>query len=71
MLGTKVTKCEFDNKKVLTTSGNEIEYDNLIIATGCGAARLPAKIGGELDGVFYVRNVQDADKLVSLCFGVG
>ncbi len=33
-LGTKITKCDYEKKRVETASGEIIEYDALVIATG-------------------------------------
>lgn len=48
-----------------TSSGKLLKYGSLIISTGCESARLPEKIGGNLPGVHYIRDVADADSLVS------
>ncbi|XP_072978098.1 monodehydroascorbate reductase 5, chlorplastic [Typha angustifolia] len=48
-----------------TESGKILKYGSLIVATGCEAVRFPEKIGGSLPGVHYIRNVADADSLVS------
>lgn len=42
-----------------------MKYGSLIISTGCAAVRFPEKIGGDLPGVHYIRDVADADSLVS------
>uniref|UniRef100_A0A0E0QEE5 FAD/NAD(P)-binding domain-containing protein n=1 Tax=Oryza rufipogon TaxID=4529 RepID=A0A0E0QEE5_ORYRU len=57
----------FDGKThtLKTSSGKILKYGSLIISTGCEASRLPAKIGGNLPGVHYIRDVADADSLVS------
>nr|ACF22775.1 monodehydroascorbate reductase [Brachypodium distachyon] len=57
----------FDGKTqtLKTSSGKILKYGSLIISTGCAAARLPEKIGGNLPGVHYIRDVADADSLVS------
>ncbi|KAH7668936.1 Monodehydroascorbate reductase (NADH) protein [Dioscorea alata] len=48
-----------------TSSGKLLKYGSLIISTGCSATRLPEKSGGNLPGVHYIRDVSDADSLVS------
>ncbi|VAI75973.1 unnamed protein product [Triticum turgidum subsp. durum] len=57
----------FDGKTqtLKTSSGKILKCGSLIISTGCAAARLPEKIGGDLPGVHYIRDVADADSLVS------
>lgn len=59
-----VTGLDANSKLLSTSSGSKIGYNNLIIATGATAARLPKAIGGELQGVHYIREVADADALV-------
>lgn len=59
-----VTGLDANTKTLSTSSGSSIQYNNLIIATGATAARLPKAIGGELQGVQYIRDVADADALV-------
>ncbi|KAL2612468.1 hypothetical protein R1flu_024160 [Riccia fluitans] len=65
LYGTEVTGLDIDKQSLTTSSGDTISYNKLIIATGCTAARLPEKIGGSLKGVYYIRDVADADQLVS------
>lgn len=53
-------------KQTLTSnSGKLLKYGSLIIATGCTASRFPQEIGGNLPGVHYIRDVADADSLIS------
>lgn len=68
-LGTTVTQLDPSKKTITTDAGDSITYENLIIATGAVATRLPEKIGGNLPGVAYIRNVADADSLVELFKG--
>jgi 3-phenylpropionate/trans-cinnamate dioxygenase ferredoxin reductase subunit len=42
--------------------GEQLRYDRLLLATGARARRLPIP-GGDLDGVLYLRSVQDSDAL--------
>lgn len=44
--------------------GNEtLQYDDLVLTTGSVPRRLPDSIGGNLDGVFVVRDLQDVDAM--------
>lgn len=43
----------------------EIGYDHLVIATGSAPRRLPADLGGNLDGLHYVRTLADVDRMRS------
>jgi 3-phenylpropionate/trans-cinnamate dioxygenase ferredoxin reductase subunit len=51
-------------KRVVTLfDGSEISYGTLALATGATPRRLPDAIGGELEGVYTVRDKADADRL--------
>ncbi|KAK4559305.1 hypothetical protein RGQ29_008503 [Quercus rubra] len=60
-----VTGIDIEKQTLTTNSGKQLKYGSLIIATGCTASRFPDKIGGNLPGVHYVRDVADADSLIS------
>ncbi|CAK9209548.1 unnamed protein product, partial [Sphagnum troendelagicum] len=62
---TSVTSMDLHAKTVKTSSGKSLHYDKLIIATGATASKLPESIGGSLPGVHYIREVADADALVT------
>ena len=73
-LGTRATRVDTEAKTVFTTSdtgsktgsntGNDsFAYDDLVFATGSSPRRLPAAIGGDLDGVYTVRDLRDADAM--------
>jgi 3-phenylpropionate/trans-cinnamate dioxygenase ferredoxin reductase subunit len=50
-------------KVVVLADGNIIAYDRLILTTGARPRALPAAIGGNLDGVFCVRNLADINAM--------
>lgn len=60
-----VTSIDIEKQILTTNSGNLLKYGSLIVATGCTASRFPEKIGGNLLGVHYIRDVADADALIS------
>ncbi|KAI9108367.1 hypothetical protein K1719_020558 [Acacia pycnantha] len=60
-----VKSIDIEQQTLTTDSGKLLKYGSLIIATGCTASRFPEKIGGNLPGVHYIRDVADADSLVS------
>jgi 3-phenylpropionate/trans-cinnamate dioxygenase ferredoxin reductase subunit len=45
----------------VVTSRGEVPYDELILATGSTPRRLPSAMGGDLEGVYVVRNLADVD----------
>lgn len=50
--------------QVITLEGDEhLSYDALAFTTGSHPNTLPASIGGDLDGVFSVRDLRDADAM--------
>ena len=61
-LGTFVTGIDPANKQVHL--GDEtLAYDLLALTTGSHPRRLPAAIGGDLTGVYLVRNLSDVDEM--------
>ncbi|XP_047972913.1 monodehydroascorbate reductase, chloroplastic/mitochondrial [Salvia hispanica] len=60
-----VTNIDVEKQTLKTNSGKLVKYGALIIATGCTASRFPDKIGGNLGGVHYIRDVADANSLIS------
>lgn len=60
-----VKSIDIEQQTLTTNSGKLLKYGSLIIATGSTASRFPEKIGGNLPGVHYIRDVADADSLVS------
>jgi 3-phenylpropionate/trans-cinnamate dioxygenase ferredoxin reductase subunit len=61
-LGRPVQSIDTAARKV-TLAGESIGYDDLVLATGSVPRRLPAAIGGALDGVFVVRSLADVDAM--------
>lgn len=62
-LSTPVEAIDRENKLVRLFDGSAIPYDRLALATGATPRRLPSAIGGDLAGVFTVRDKADADAL--------
>lgn len=61
-LGTKVDAINTADKSI-SVQGETLSYDNLILTTGSWPRRLPAKIGGDLAGVYSMRDLADADAM--------
>jgi 3-phenylpropionate/trans-cinnamate dioxygenase ferredoxin reductase component len=61
-LGTEVTAVDRDAQEVVLASGERLGYDQLLLATGSIARRLPLP-GSDLDGVLTLRNIADSDRL--------
>ena len=61
-LGQPVTAIDAAAKTV-TVGGETLSYDHLALTTGSIPRRLPASIGGDLGGVFTVRDLDDVDAM--------
>jgi 3-phenylpropionate/trans-cinnamate dioxygenase ferredoxin reductase subunit len=62
-LGTPVSAIDAAAKTV-TVGDETLIYDHLVLTTGSSPRRLPASIGGDLDGVMVVRELADVDAMV-------
>lgn len=61
-LGQTVTAID-PAAKTVTLGERTIAYDQLALTTGSAPRRLPASIGGDLDGVHVVRSLSDVDHM--------
>jgi 3-phenylpropionate/trans-cinnamate dioxygenase ferredoxin reductase subunit len=61
-MGQAVTAVNANNKTI-TVGDDVVAYDHLVLTTGSAPRRLPASIGGELDGVYVVRGLADVDAM--------
>jgi 3-phenylpropionate/trans-cinnamate dioxygenase ferredoxin reductase subunit len=61
-LGRTAERLETTSHDLILDDGTRIGYDRLLLATGAEPRRLPIP-GGELDGVLYLRSVEDSDRL--------
>ena len=62
-LASFVERVDRDARKVVLQDGSTIEYGTLVLATGATPRTLPKAIGGDLDGVYVMRDKRDADLL--------
>ena len=62
MLNTRVEAVNTEAKTV-TAGGETLPYDDLVFTTGSTPRRLPAAIGGDLGGVYTVRDLADVDAM--------
>lgn len=63
-LNTKVTEIKPKEKVVLTSSGEAVSYDALILATGSDAVLPKHTPGHDAKGVFVYRTIEDLQKLI-------
>jgi 3-phenylpropionate/trans-cinnamate dioxygenase ferredoxin reductase subunit len=68
--GVRATRLDPGAHRLTLDTGEELGYAKLLLATGASARRLPVP-GGDLDGVRYLRNLPDADRLLADFTGGG
>ncbi|CUK15182.1 Ferredoxin--NAD(P)(+) reductase fdr [Shimia thalassica] len=61
-LNETVQSIDTENQ-VVTVADQPISYDELVLTTGSVPRRLPAAIGGTLEGVYVVRDLKDVDSM--------
>ncbi|MBS3979763.1 MAG: FAD-dependent oxidoreductase [Rhodobacteraceae bacterium] len=61
-LGQAVTAID-PTARTVTVGGEPLEYDHLALTTGSTPRRLPASVGGSLEGVYTVRTLADVDAM--------
>jgi 3-phenylpropionate/trans-cinnamate dioxygenase ferredoxin reductase component len=61
-LQTRIASIDRDSRRIGVTSGEEIAYDALILATGSRVRKLPVE-GSDLAGVHYLRTIGDVDAI--------
>ncbi|MGI9225925.1 MAG: NAD(P)/FAD-dependent oxidoreductase [Woeseiaceae bacterium] len=59
---TEIAAIHRDDRNIETTSGDRIAYDKLVIATGSRARQLDVA-GSDLNGVHYLRSIEDVDRI--------
>ena len=62
MTGVSATRISRRGRKVALDSGSTVEYEELLLATGGRAWRLPLS-GAELPGVFTLRTIENSDAI--------
>ena len=67
--GTEVTTVDRDAHEVVTSAGERVHYDRLLLATGSSPRRLGLP-GADLDGVLSLRTIEDSDR-IRATFGPG
>jgi 3-phenylpropionate/trans-cinnamate dioxygenase ferredoxin reductase subunit len=62
VLGSRVTAIDTDRKQVMLHDGGTIPYDKLALTTGARVRKLDLP-GHEQEGVFYLRDLNDVDRI--------
>jgi 3-phenylpropionate/trans-cinnamate dioxygenase ferredoxin reductase subunit len=68
LLGTSVARVDAGSQLIHTDAGDEFAYSKLLIATGSSPRRLSIP-GADLEGVHYLRTLDDSDTLRPLLSG--
>lgn len=63
-MGTRVEEIDPSNQTI-SIGAEVLHYDDLVLTTGSTPNRLPASIGGTLDGVFVVRDLANVDAMAT------
>eukprot|EP01023_Acetabularia_acetabulum_P065903 TRINITY_DN879_c0_g1_i2.p1 TRINITY_DN879_c0_g1~~TRINITY_DN879_c0_g1_i2.p1 ORF type:complete len:250 (-),score=34.65 TRINITY_DN879_c0_g1_i2:319-1068(-) len=65
-LNTKIIRVDIQGKTLTAEGGTQFTFEKLIVATGCRPLTLKdfKMKGADHDKLYYLRNVQDADKLI-------
>jgi 3-phenylpropionate/trans-cinnamate dioxygenase ferredoxin reductase subunit len=61
-LGVTANALDLQARRLLTSEGDGVRYDSLLIATGSTPRRLTLP-GSDLDGVLYLRRLEDSDRI--------
>ena len=61
-LGRSAVRLDTANSELELDDGDRLDYDRLLLATGAEPRRLSIP-GADLDGVLYLRSVEDSDAL--------
>ncbi|ONK77607.1 uncharacterized protein A4U43_C02F8490 [Asparagus officinalis] len=67
ILSTEIVKADLASKTLTSAAGSVFTFDNLIIATGSTVIKLTdfGVQGANANNIFYLREIDDADKLVA------
>lgn len=65
-LGAAVTGADVNTRTVQTASGDTVGFESLLIATG-SRVRTLAVPGSDLEGIHYLRSLNDARAIISAC----
>ncbi len=58
MLGSRCEELNINSSTVMV-NGQTVAYDHLVLATGSYPTKLPTRLGGDLEGLYYIRDLAD------------
>jgi 3-phenylpropionate/trans-cinnamate dioxygenase ferredoxin reductase component len=70
MLGESIEHLDVESRSAQLTSGGSIDFDTALLATGAAPRRLDLP-GTSLEGVHYLRTVEDSERLSAAIKGAG
>ena len=62
-LGAPVSAIEPEARQAILAGGEKLDWDHLVLATGAAPRKLPQSMTGDLEGVYDLRGVEDAQAL--------
>ena len=62
VLGQAVTALDLTTRQITLADGRQIAFEKLLLATGGRPRRLPIP-GADLEGIYYLRNLEDSDAI--------
>ena len=63
LTGTRAASIDPGAHRVELATGRTLDYDRLLLATGSRVRRLDGMPGADLEGVLYLRTVEDSDRI--------
>jgi nitrite reductase (NADH) large subunit len=69
LMNTTAVEIDKERKEVVTSIGNRLGFDKLLLATG-GFSFVPPITGSDKKGVFTLRTIRDADEIISYSNGM-
>ena len=63
LTGTRVASIDPGAHRIALDGGRTLDYDRLLLATGSRVRRLDGMPGADLEGVLYLRTVDDSDRI--------
>ena len=63
LTGTRVASIDPGAHRIALDGGRTLDYDRLLLATGSRVRRLDGMPGSDLEGVLYLRTVDDSDRI--------
>ncbi|MCI0710280.1 MAG: FAD-dependent oxidoreductase [Chloroflexi bacterium] len=64
LLETQVIGVDPEGHQVMLSDGRSIKFDKLLLATGAVPRRLPNVPGGDLQGIYTLRTLNDANQII-------